>query len=477
MIQEKSGFWDSIDPTPGNSGDERTYNASEITIPFEHLVTNGVQTGGAFLQVTPGSYDYSSQVAPGMAWIRGRWYLLQDDGTGGATKRILLHDAPIQYNRIDRIVLRYDANYTLSGRKIVAAVLKGEEAASPTAPALTRNDEIYELSLARVLIKPGQPTVLAADIADERFDSALCGIAEFAPQPNLQPYIDQFQQYLNDLFGDIEALDAAAITSGVLDAARLPLSNIVDSADEDKAATSKAVKTVNDKAAALEAANAPLTTGGSSTAYTLTPAAAIASYADGQIWTVRFHADSGANPTLNVSGKGAAAILESTGKAAKLKAGQIVRVMRYGSNFFTVSGGGLSLPSTITAGDQIIYAMTAVGAYTTGSTYTTMGAGWGITAIKAGTYRFTYKAGVWSNSGQVYARLLKNGTTEVAGSEITTQSNGNHIAKTIDVALNAGDVIQVQIKSGGTVVGISCFLVGVAGGDVQTELSTYVTAW
>lgn len=201
MIQEKSGFWDSIDPTPGNSGDERTYNAGEMAIPFEYLVTNGVQTGGEFLKVSPGGYDYSTQVAPGMAWIRGRWYLLRDDGTGGAAQRILLHDAPIQYNRIDRIVLRYDANYTLSGRKIVVAVLKGAEAASPGAPALTRNDEIYELSLARVLIKPGQPIVLAGDITDERFDSGLCGIAEFAPQPDLQPRIDEIienlQEYIN----------------------------------------------------------------------------------------------------------------------------------------------------------------------------------------------------------------------------------------------------------------------------------------
>lgn len=203
MIQEKSGFWDSIDPTPGNSGDERTYNAGEMTIPFEYLVTNGVQTGGGFLEVTPGNYDYTTLVAPGMAWIKGRWYLLEDDGTGGAAQKILLHDAPIQYNRIDRIVLRYDANYTLAARKIVAVVLKGEETAAPVAPALTRNDEIYELSLAHVTIKPGQPAILETDITEERFDSALCGIAEFAPQPELQPRIDEIieelQEYINSV--------------------------------------------------------------------------------------------------------------------------------------------------------------------------------------------------------------------------------------------------------------------------------------
>lgn len=44
------------------------------------------------------------------------------------------------------------------------------------------------------------------------------------------------------------------------------------------------------------------TTAGTSTAYTLAPAQAITSYAAGQTFWVTFHAASGANPTLQVSG-------------------------------------------------------------------------------------------------------------------------------------------------------------------------------
>lgn len=44
------------------------------------------------------------------------------------------------------------------------------------------------------------------------------------------------------------------------------------------------------------------TTGGTSTAYTLTPATAITSYAAGQTFWVNFHTASGASPTLQVSG-------------------------------------------------------------------------------------------------------------------------------------------------------------------------------
>lgn len=44
------------------------------------------------------------------------------------------------------------------------------------------------------------------------------------------------------------------------------------------------------------------TTGGTSTAYTLTPATAIASYSAGMTFWVRFHVASGASPTLMISG-------------------------------------------------------------------------------------------------------------------------------------------------------------------------------
>jgi hypothetical protein len=90
---------------------------------------------------------------------------------------------------------------------------------------------------------------------------------------------------------------------------------------------------------ALKAVNALLSTGGTAPNFTISPTPAITAYANGQTWTVRFHSDA-ISPTLNVSGKGAGNIYASDGKAARVKAGQIVRVVRYGTGFFIVSGGG-----------------------------------------------------------------------------------------------------------------------------------------
>lgn len=74
--------------------------------------------------------------------------------------------------RIDRIVLRWD----LSDRLMEIAVLEGTPSASPTAPALTRSADRYELALADVNVRRGTTEILQADITDRRYNTSLCGI-------------------------------------------------------------------------------------------------------------------------------------------------------------------------------------------------------------------------------------------------------------------------------------------------------------
>ena len=75
-------------------------------------------------------------------------------------------------DRIDRVVLRLDYDLRTMGVK----VLTGVPSATPQPPALTRNNHVYELSLAQVKIKAGAVSVSPADIVDERFDTELCGL-------------------------------------------------------------------------------------------------------------------------------------------------------------------------------------------------------------------------------------------------------------------------------------------------------------
>lgn len=100
------------------------------------------------------------QIDTGGAWLDspGGWWYHNDAAL------IITHDAESAgQNRIDRIIIRSDRNTSAVKAEIV--ILKGTAAGSPTAPTLTQNATIYELSLAQVLIT-GDSTVIV--ITDER---------------------------------------------------------------------------------------------------------------------------------------------------------------------------------------------------------------------------------------------------------------------------------------------------------------------
>jgi hypothetical protein len=61
-------------------------------------------------------------------------------------------------------------------RSIKLAVVTGVAAKTPAAPALTRNADVYELGIADVTIPQAATTVAAANIADTRLNTALCGL-------------------------------------------------------------------------------------------------------------------------------------------------------------------------------------------------------------------------------------------------------------------------------------------------------------
>lgn len=57
-------------------------------------------------------------------------------------------------------------------------VLKGVPSAKPVAAALTRNTEIWELAIADIYVGKGVTKIQTKDIADQRFNSAVCGIVK-----------------------------------------------------------------------------------------------------------------------------------------------------------------------------------------------------------------------------------------------------------------------------------------------------------
>ena len=74
--------------------------------------------------------------------------------------------------RIDLIVMRYDAG----ARAASLQVLQGTASSTPTAPAISRTELIYDLCLAEITLPACSTCITTCQITDTRLDVALCGI-------------------------------------------------------------------------------------------------------------------------------------------------------------------------------------------------------------------------------------------------------------------------------------------------------------
>ena len=105
-------------------------------------------------------------VKAGKAWINGYFYF----NTGDLA--VELDTADGQLNRIDRVVVRWD----LTNRLMSVKVKSSSFSASPAAPALQRDADIYELALADIYVGAGVTAITQSKITDQRLNTSLCGV-------------------------------------------------------------------------------------------------------------------------------------------------------------------------------------------------------------------------------------------------------------------------------------------------------------
>lgn len=110
------------------------------------------------LSVYADSTGMQAKVKSGQAWIQG--YFFQTD----AEIVMPISAADASNPRIDRVVVRVD----WTANTIALAVLQGTPAASPSAPAVTQNTDLWEISLAQVRVNAAVSTIAAGNITDER---------------------------------------------------------------------------------------------------------------------------------------------------------------------------------------------------------------------------------------------------------------------------------------------------------------------
>ena len=145
---------------------DRKYGAADLCAYFSDIFTDGVLGGSTSeLRVYPNN-KMVLNVSAGTAYIKGRFYRPQ------TVKTITLSDSDDTNARYDLIVIRLD--YTK--RSVYLAKIDGIPSAEPAVPDIERNENYYDLCLAKIYVKPAASEITAADITDTRFDTALCGI-------------------------------------------------------------------------------------------------------------------------------------------------------------------------------------------------------------------------------------------------------------------------------------------------------------
>ena len=151
---------------PANGYD---FDAADVAAYLAGL-TSGVFSGDEDFPVTAAG-GLKVTVGAGRGWVHPSRF------TGySITKReadtLTMPLADPSLSRIDRIVLRYDAG----ARAASLQVLQGTASSTPTAPAISRTELIYDLCLAEIKRPAGSTAVTTGQITDTRLDEKLCGI-------------------------------------------------------------------------------------------------------------------------------------------------------------------------------------------------------------------------------------------------------------------------------------------------------------
>lgn len=151
---------------PANGFD---FDAADVAAYLAGL-TSGVFSGAEDFPVTAAG-GLKVTVGAGRGWVHPSRF------TGySITKReadtLTMPLADPSLPRIDRIVMRYDAG----ARAASLQVLQGTASSTPTAPAISRTELIYDLCLAEITRPAGSTSITTGQITDTRLDEALCGL-------------------------------------------------------------------------------------------------------------------------------------------------------------------------------------------------------------------------------------------------------------------------------------------------------------
>ena len=201
-----------------NNSDE--YIGAEEVMKWLHGRTKGVYAGEGNAAVTAVQNSMAVSVAPGIGWIT-------DAGGNGicwwSASAIELSidaaEATGTLDRIDRVIVEWPT--TDYADKPEVKVLKGTSSSSATAPALTNNSSLRQISLARISIPAGTTQLTGVNIIDERLDPTVCGIVTETVTADTSMIAAQYAAAVQTLYDAIAQAWEGEISDGSITMAKL----------------------------------------------------------------------------------------------------------------------------------------------------------------------------------------------------------------------------------------------------------------
>ena len=197
-MAQSSGFFNAL---LSKGQYDRKYNADDYSDNLAAIIGTGVRRSGDNDLYVTAAGGMALNINIGRAWIDGKWYKNDTVFTGFSVPTAPTGDR----GRVDRVVLRLNKN--IEARLIELVYLTGSAAQSPSAPALTRTEAIYEIALADIAVRPNVIEITQSDIYDRRPHSEVCG---WITSPiGYEDYFANFDVAFEEWFGSVKNMLAS----------------------------------------------------------------------------------------------------------------------------------------------------------------------------------------------------------------------------------------------------------------------------
>lgn len=192
-----------------NNQDE--YIGAEDVMRWLHGRTSGVFGAGGNASVAAVLDTMAVTVSDGTGWISNEnadgvvWWI-NNEAESGEKLKLSVDMADAVLPRIDRVVVSWETTNYVALPEVI--IVKGAPASNPTAPALTNNSTVRQISLAAIRVPAGATAITAAMITDERLDKSVCGLATAGISVDTTVMHSQFDAFLKSIQNELAELEA-----------------------------------------------------------------------------------------------------------------------------------------------------------------------------------------------------------------------------------------------------------------------------